>query len=257
MNNQKPADSAGDLSARSDDRLLGGRVHLAQPMHGYRVAIDPVLLAAAVRAGAGEHVLDAGCGTGAAALCLAARVPDCSLTGVEMDADLAAIARANITANGFEGRITIAESTLSAYDGAFDQAITNPPFYEPDRHTSSPLATKAAAHGEGVLDLDGWIKTVARLLKPGGRLTLIHRADRIGGILAAFEGRFGAAVLFPLWPKQGVEARRILVSAIKGRRTLPRLMPGLVLHRPDGAYTDQAQAILRDAAPLDLEQRSS
>ncbi len=81
---------------------------------------------------------------------------------------------------------------------------------------------------------------------------MIHRADRVGDILQACEGRFGAVAIFPLWPKEGIEAKRILVSAIKGRRTLPRLLPGLVLHRADGGYTAQAQAILRDAAPLDF-----
>jgi tRNA1(Val) A37 N6-methylase TrmN6 len=257
VNSPKPADPAGVSSDRSDDRLLGGRVRLTQPRQGYRVAIDPILLAAAVPARQGEHILDAGCGTGAAALCLAARVPDCAVTGVELDPALAALARLNVTANGFESRIAIVESALSDFDGAFDQVVTNPPFYDPDRHTASPAATKAAAHGEGALDLAGWIKAAARLLRPGGRLTLIHRADRIGDMLGAFEGRFGAAVLFPLWPKDGAEAKRILVSAIKGRRTLPRLLPGLVLHRPDGAYTEAAQAILRDAAPLNLDQRSA
>ncbi len=86
---------------------------------------------------------------------------------------------------------------------------------------------------------------------------MIHPADRPGDILGALPGRFGAALIFPLWPKEGVEAKRILVSAAKGRRTLPRLLPGLVLHRPDGAYTEAAEAILRNAAPLDFGQGSS
>jgi tRNA1(Val) A37 N6-methylase TrmN6 len=257
VNSPKSADSAGDPPRLTDDRLLGGRVHLTQPKQGYRVAIDPVLLAAAVAAGRGERILDAGCGTGAAALCLAARVRECSLVGVELDAELAALARSNVVSNGLEGRVAVVESALSNYSGVFDQAITNPPFYDLERHTRSPAASRATAHGEGALDLAGWIRTVAKMLKPGGHLTMIHRADRIGDILQAFEGRFGAALLFPLWPKDGTEAKRILVSAVKGRRTLPRLLPGLVLHRPDGAYTDEAEAILRDAAPLDLGRRSA
>jgi tRNA1(Val) A37 N6-methylase TrmN6 len=135
--------------------------------------------------------------------------------------------------------------------------MTNPPFYEADAHTRSPQATKAGAHGETALDLAGWIKASATLLRPGGGLTLIHRADRLGDILRAFEGRFGAAAIFPFWPRDGVEAKRVLVSAIKGRRTLPRLLPGLTLHQSDGAYTMAAEAILRDAAALDLGLGSS
>jgi tRNA1(Val) A37 N6-methylase TrmN6 len=251
-------DKNGDRAIITDDHLLGGRVRLAQPAQGYRVAIDPVLLAASIAAGPDERILDAGCGTGAAALCLAARVKNCTITGVELDGELASLARANVAANGIDGRITIAEGSLDAYAtvhaGLFDQVMSNPPFYEGERHTRSPRDTKAAAHGEATLDLAGWIKAAVIALKPGGRLTLIHRADRLGDLLSAFEGRFGAAIIFPLWPKPGLEAKRILVSAIKGRRTLPRLLPGLVLHRPAGAYTAQAEAILREAGPLDLGQ---
>jgi tRNA1(Val) A37 N6-methylase TrmN6 len=246
-----------DQPAHSDDRLLGGRLRLTQPKHGYRVAIDPILLAAAIDAGRGERILDAGCGSGAAALCLATRVLECTITGVERDAELAALARANVTANAMNGRIAVVESALEAYSGAFDQVMTNPPFYEADAHTRSPQATKAGAHGETALDLAGWIKASATLLRPGGGLTLIHRADRLGDILRAFEGRFGAAAIFPFWPRDGVEAKRVLVSAIKGRRTLPRLLPGLTLHQSDGAYTMAAEAILRDAAALDLGLGSS
>ena len=63
-------ESANDVSV---DQLLGGRVELRQPVNGYRAAIDPVFLAASIPAGAGDSVLDAGCGTAAAALCLVAR----------------------------------------------------------------------------------------------------------------------------------------------------------------------------------------
>ena len=64
-------------AGQSEDTLLGGRVRLRQPVAGYRAAIDPVFLAAAVPAVPGDRALDVGCGAGAAALCLAIRVPDC------------------------------------------------------------------------------------------------------------------------------------------------------------------------------------
>ena len=257
MNGPSQPDAGVGQPGYSDDRLLGGRLRLSQPKQGYRVAIDPILLAAAIGISPGERILDAGCGTGAAALCLAMRAPECTITGVERDAELAALARSNVAINGLDGRIAVVECALEDYAGAFDQVITNPPFYESDTHTRSPQLTKASAHGETALDLAGWIEASARLLKPGGRLTLIHRADRLGDILQAFEGRFGATAIFPFWPREGIEAKRILVTAIKGRRTLPRLLPGLILHQANGTYTAQAEAILRDAAALDLRLGSS
>jgi tRNA1(Val) A37 N6-methylase TrmN6 len=247
---------AGSCSIETQDRLLGGRVLLAQPATGYRVAIDPVLLAASLTAGADDYILDAGCGTGAAALCLAARIPNCRIAGVELNGELAALARSNVSANGFDDRVAVTSASFDAYAaehaGMFDQVVTNPPFYEDGRHTRSSADSKAMAHGEQGLPLDDWIKAAAVALRAGGRLTLIHRADRLDALLAAFGKRFGAATIFPLWPRAGVEAKRVLVSAVKGRRTSPRLMPGLILHESDGAYTAAAQAILRDAAALDL-----
>jgi tRNA1(Val) A37 N6-methylase TrmN6 len=240
----------------AEDGLLGGRIRLAQPTQGYRVAIDPVLLAASIVAAPGECILDGGCGSGAASLCLAARVLDCRIIGVERDQELAEFARRNVAANGLGSRIEIAEQDFGEYASAhrerFDQIMINPPFNAALTSTRSPYATKAGAHGESALDLNAWVAAATTSLKPGGRLTLIHRADRLADILAALDRRFGATRLFPLWPKNGLAAKRIIVSAVKGRRTLPLLLPGMVLHEASGAFTEAAERILRDSGPLAL-----
>ena len=82
----------GELST---DAFLGGRLSIMQPIRGYRAAADPVLLAAAVPARAGDAVLELGCGAGVASLCLGQRVPGLIQFGLELQPAYAALARRN------------------------------------------------------------------------------------------------------------------------------------------------------------------
>jgi tRNA1(Val) A37 N6-methylase TrmN6 len=236
-------------TATTDDRLLDGRVHIRQPATGYRVAVDPVLLAAAVQAKAGQLVLDAGCGTGAAMFCLAARVPGVKLTGLEMQPSLAGHAQAGIGLNGLQDTARIITGDISRdAPGPFDIVMTNPPFGESG--TPPPDDSLARAHMEGEVNLAGWIMHCLAALKPKGRLVMIHRADRLSDILAAFSGRAGDIRIRPIHAKVGQPARRVIVDAGLGRRTPDTLLPALVLHESDGAYTAAADAVLRGAGAL-------
>ncbi|WP_307718731.1 tRNA1(Val) (adenine(37)-N6)-methyltransferase [Azospirillum sp. B4] len=250
----------------TEDTLLGGRVRLLQPAQGYRAAIDPVLLAAATPAAGADRVVDLGCGAGAAAFCLTARLDGVRVAGLEVQAAAADLARRNAELNGVASRVRItlgdtaqapahlpAGSDPDLVSGRFDHVMTNPPFYPGARHTRSPRVGKAASHGEGTADLATWIAAAARLLAPRGTLTMIHRADRVDEILARLAGRFGAVVLYPLWPRAGVEAKRVIIRARLGARSPARLLPGLVLHGEGGGYTPAAEAVLRDGAGLDFQ----
>lgn len=242
----------------TEDSLLNGRVRLLQPRHGYRVAIDPVLLAAAVPAAPGDHVLDAGAGTGAAALCLAVRVAGCRIAGIELQRELQRIASQNVAHNGLSPRIDLIAGDLRQppprlVGASFDHVMTNPPHLVAAAATAPPDAGRAGAHVEGELDLAGWLTNCLRMLKPGGHLTLIHRAERLDAILAALKGRLGDMVVFPFWPAGDRRpARRVLVQGRKGSRGPLRLLRGLVLHELDGRYTPAAECILRQAKPLVL-----
>lgn len=235
------------------DALLGGRVRLAQPARGTcRVAIDAVLLAAAVPARAGDTVVDLGAGTGAAALCLAARVGGANVIGIERDTALADLATRNAAANGAAGRVRFVAADIAALPPlpVCDHAMANPPHLPPER--AAPSRRCDAATVEGAAAVADWIGAALSVLRPKGSLTFVHRADRLDAVLAALHGRAGAIVVCPLWPKPGRAARRVLVRARKGAGMPLHLGPGVVLHRADGRYTDETEAVLRHAAPLIL-----
>ncbi|CCQ73640.1 tRNA1(Val) (adenine(37)-N6)-methyltransferase [Magnetospira sp. QH-2] len=237
----------------SEDSLLDGRVRLFQPENGYRAAVDPVLLAASVGAVAGDRVLDLGCGTGAAGLCLLARVAGLEVTGLEIQSDMADLARKG-RGNGHALRVItgdVADPPDSLNGAIFDHIIANPPYVLEGRGNCPPDPGRAVAHVETEGALGDWVAAALRWCRPKGSITFIHRADRLVDLLALMRDRVGALVIFPLWPIQGKEAKRVLVQARKGRRTPPRLAAGLVLHDADGRYTDEAEQILRHGAPLD------
>ncbi len=239
------------------DGLLDGRVVLRQPQDGYRAAVDPVLLAASVPAAGTERLLDIGTGVGAAALCFASRVPGSHVTGLELQPELVNLARDNVELNDMKGRVAILEGDLlrpprELEGGGFDHVIANPPYLPAGRADPPPDPSKAAAHVEGEARLADWVDFALRVAKPKGGITFIHRADRLDELLALFHGRAGGIVVFPLWPKAGREAKRVIVRARPGVKTPMRLSPGLTLHNDGGSYADEALAILRDGEALML-----
>lgn len=238
-----------------EDLLLGGRVRLQQPDNGYRAAIDPVLLAAFTAAAAAERVLDLGTGAGAAALCLAARLPMVRVLGLEREPAMAALARRNAERNGMGARVLVVEGDLlrpppALGPASFDRVMMNPPYLRAEGAVAPPDPLKAAANVEGEAKLADWIAAAGRLLKSRGILTLVHRADRLDEILALLHRQFGGVVVFPVWPHAGEPARRVLIAAVRSGKAPAVLAPGLLLHEADGTYTPAAESVLRDAAAL-------
>ncbi len=243
----------------SRDAFLCGRLHLWQPRKGYRAATDPVLLAAACPALPGQSVLDMGCGAGAAALCLAARVPGVILTGLEVQSAYAALARRNAADNGIALQVETGDLAQmpKALRRDFDHVIANPPYY-PAGGTPSPVAARARALQVDT-PLADWVQAAARRLAPGGWLTLICGADGLPEVLAAMGAKLGSASVLPLQPREGRAALRILLRARKGGKGAFRLLAPLVLHQGaahDGdreSYTPRANAVLRGGEGLSAE----
>lgn len=245
--------------AVTEGSLLGGRVRFLQPAEGYRAAVDPVLLAASAPVQDGNRVLDLGCGAGAISLCLLARVPGLSVTGIEQAPEMCDLAGRNAVLNGVADRFLPLLGRVEARpphfdEGAFDLVVTNPPYLETARADLPESALKTAAHVEGEVSLTEWIEAAYRALRHKGRLAMIHRADRLADMLVAMQKRFGGIAVHPLYPKSGRDAKRVIVTARKGVRTPLSLSSGVVLHNMDGSYTPPVAAAL-DGAGLMLGER--
>jgi tRNA1(Val) A37 N6-methylase TrmN6 len=243
-------------SELSDDAFLCGRLQLWQPLRGYRAATDPVLLAAACSAGPGQTVLDLGCGAGAAALCLAVRVPGVLLAGLELQPDYADLALRNALRNGAALEVVTGDLTdmPRPLRRAFDHVIANPPYY-PRSGTPSPQPGRDTAL-RAEIPLAAWVEAATRRLHPGGWLTLICGTDGLPEVLGALAPRMGSVAVLPLAPRAGRPARRIILRARKGGRGAFRLLPPFVIHRGEAhdgdreGYSDTANAVLRDGLPL-------
>lgn len=225
--------------------LLGGRVAYRQLASGHRTGFEPVLLAAAVPARAGEMVLEAGTGAGAGLLCLAARVAGVRGVGIEYEPALATLADENFRANGFAGNACIQGDAmhLPFPSQAFHHVMANPPWFGA-HNTASPDARRALAHQARPGLLEGWIGSLARVLRPRGSITLILPAAAFAAAGAALRGAgCGGVSLFPLWPRAGEAAKIIIIAARRGARSPDRVLPGLVLHDATG-ITPAAQAVL-------------
>lgn len=247
--------SASQSSEVTRDLYLGGRVTLDQPARGYRAGIDPALLAAALDLKPTDLVCEFGCGAGAALFSAASLYPEARFVGIEAEAGSAALARSNAGLNETEDRVEIIEGDALAVAGRdrFDAVFFNPPFFDDPGALRAPSPARAHAW-MAEAPLAAWIAAGLAALKPKGRLTLIHRADRLGealAALAALEGRAGVCVK-PVHPRAGRPAKRILVRAVKASRAPLRLLAPLVLHEAETGYTDEAGAILSGRALLSL-----
>jgi tRNA1(Val) A37 N6-methylase TrmN6 len=245
----------------TEDVLLNGRVRIRQPAHGYRVNVDTLLLAAtlpdAVIRSNGSRVVEPCCGVGAALLAVATghtRAGEVEFVGIERDPVYAALARQNVELNAQAHRTRIVEADAldsRADFGLFDYVFFNPPYDDPGEGRA-PAESRRAAH---IADrpIADWIKVWSNRMRAHASLTLIHRAHRLGDILAALDGRLGGVQVFPIRPTADAKARRVIVRASKGSRAPLTLFAGLDLHPSEASadkYTPQAEAILRGEAHI-------
>lgn len=254
MSEAAPAETAG----RTVDRFLAGGFALIQPARGaHRCGSDAILLAAMMPSGTAGHVVDLGAGPGAAGFSVACR-SRAQVSLVDIDGQSLKFAEESLALPenaAFADRIALCladvAGPVAAFEagglaaGTIDHVIANPPFFRPGLHRAAPEPDRARARMLGTDGLAPWLRRAASLLRTDGTLNLILPTELLPEALAGTEGRFGALEVMPVHPREATAADRVLVRGIKASRAGLRIVPGIVMHEDDGAYSEAAHRILR------------
>ena len=226
----------------TEDSILNGSIRLYQPKYGYRVAIDPIILASVVEIRKGQTVLDVGCGVGTISLILKYLDKSQIITSVDIDSEMTYLCERNSKVNDLP--LDIVNHGIDANllkDRNFDCIVTNPPFYDPDSFRSSKR--KATANFE-TIDIKSWISFCMKRLKNRGSFYIIHVPEKLSSILTAFRDLVGKIEIIPIYSRSNQTAKRIIIKCKKGSREHLKILPGIVAHRENNEYTDLLKSVL-------------
>lgn len=219
--------------------------------NGYRIIQDPerfcfgmdaVLLSGFARAKDGARVLDLGTGTGIIPILLLAKTGAAHLTGLEIQADSADMARRSVALNGLEEKIDIVTGDIREagriFDAAsFDVITCNPPYMIGEHGLKNPEDAKAIARHEILCTLEDVVSQAAKLLKPGGKLFLVHRPFRLAEIMATLKAyKLEPKRMRLVYPFVDKEPNMVLLEAARGGRPRMTVEKPLIVYREPGVY---------------------
>ena len=224
------------------DSIFNGAISLYQPKHGYRVAVDPIILASIVEIKENQQILDVGCGVGTISLILKYLDKSQMVTSLDIDSGMTDLCRKNSEINDLPLDIINCGIDFNVLkDRNFDCIVTNPPFYAPDSFRSSER--KLTSNFE-TINIKLWVSFCIKRLKNKGNFYIIHIPEKLSDILVAFGDSVGKIEIVPIYSHSNQFAKRIIVKCKKGSREPLKILPGIISHQKNNEYSDILKSIL-------------
>lgn len=234
------------------DRLFEGRLKVLQPAKGYRFSVDALLLASFFRERPGESILEIGPGSGIIGLILALRTDNVQLTGIEIQEELADLARRNVAMNHLSDRIDIQAGDIRQMakrfsPSSFDAIVFNPPYRRMHSGKVNPDRQKAVARHEVEGSFSDFLHGARHVLKPGGRVAFIYPAPRSAEAISRMRHekiepkRMRIVHSYP-----DSEAQFILVEGIKEGGEELHILPPLFVYKVGKEYSDEMQRLFQN-----------
>jgi tRNA1(Val) A37 N6-methylase TrmN6 len=231
------------------DRLGHQGLRIIQNPEKFKFTIDAFLLTGFINPRPKESLIDLGTGGGVLALLIAGSKKVGPVYGLEIQPELAEMARRSVTLNGLEDKVRILTGDLRDLPpelklNSFDFVIANPPYYPAGKGVISPNQALAMARFEIGCKLEEVIIAAKRLVKGNGRFALIYPTERLVELLIALEGHHltPKRICF-IHPKPGVKSNLCLVESRPGAGREVEILPPIIVSDQNGEYSEQMNRI--------------
>lgn len=236
------------------DNFLGGKLKIYQLKKGFRAGHDSVLLASAIKAKEGDFCLELGFGTGVVSLCLAKRIPNLDIVGIENDREMLKISKKNIKINNFKKNIKVfagdIEGKIEDYQfierHSFDQIYANPPYFIEENFSQPINKNKRVANIGSKKTIEKWLKKALTFSKSGGTITFINHIQNLPELLFLFSKKLGDIKITPIFSKKGKKASRVLISGVRDSKKPLVYNEGIVFTNRDNKIPKKIDKLLRD-----------
>jgi len=243
-------------SAVTNDTLFNGKLICMQHKDGYRFSIDSVILANFVIPENGDRILDLGSGCAIISLIMAYRWGNIleSITGIEKQASLVALARQNIARNGLEPLCRIIEGDVKTLfhhvdRETFTRVVCNPPFYRAGTGRKSRNVEALLARHQIEVELEDFVSAAAAAVKNRGSATFIYPAGGLANLLSLVQKHNLEPKQIKLiysYPDQEKSAKLVLVQCVKNGGSGVEVRPPLYVYKEkNGPYSSSVEKYYR------------
>ena len=237
-----------ECGERLDDLQCNG-LYLIQDPDKFCFGIDAVLLSNFVKVKKNGHVVDLCTGSGIVPILLSAKTGAKKITGIEIQSDIADMARRSISYNKLDEKIDIINDDISnalkyINNCSVDSVCVNPPYMKDTTAIKNPDLPMAIARHELLTDLDTVINIASKLLKESGKFFMVHRPSRLSEIFASMrQNRIEPKRLRFIHPYIESKANLVLIEGAKGSGVWLDVEPPLVVYKDKNVYTDEVLKI--------------
>ena len=210
--------------------------------------MDAVLLSNFVQIKKSAKIVDLGCGNGIISILLSGKTEASSITGIEIQADVANMAQRSVELNQIGDRVRIINADLKDAPAllglsSMDTVVTNPPYRTSGCGIVNPDDTKAIARHEILCNLEDVIKASKALLKPGGKFFMVHRPDRLVDILCLLrQYKMEPKRIRFVHPRKDTPPNMVLVEALRDGNAYVKVEKPLYLYDGDG-YSKEVMSV--------------